>query len=153
MTVFSDNLTKYREMAGVTRKELAAILGVSVASVGFYETGRNEPDLQKLAAIAAALHVSVDMLLGYYADDFQKAAYLFHESTQGTATLEGDAVKLTPPACSPYHWPHSISKADFVKAIQGAASDFDKDIRPRLLRDSILYRILQAADTARHPDE
>lgn len=146
MTVFSDNLTKYREAAGVTRKELAAILGVSVASVGFYETGRNEPDLQKLAAIAAALHVSVDMLLGYYADDFQTAAYLFHEATQGTATLEGDAVELTPPACSPCHWPRSISRADFIAAIQGAASDFDKDLRPRLLRDSILCRILQAGE-------
>lgn len=146
MTVFSDNLTKYRETAGVTRKELAAILGVSVASVGFYETGRNEPDLQKLAAIAAALHVSVDMLLGYYADDFQTAAYLFHEATQGTATLDGDAVELTPPACSPCHWPRSISKADFIAAIQGAASDFDKDLRPRLLRDSILCRILQAGE-------
>lgn len=146
MTVFSDNLTKYRETAGVTRKELAAILGVSVASVGFYETGRNEPDLQKLAAIAAALHVSVDMLLGYYADDFQTAAYLFHEATQGTATLDGDAVELTPPACSPCHWPRSISKADFIAAILGAASDFDKDLRPRLLRDSILCRILQAGE-------
>lgn len=146
MTVFSDNLTKYREAAGVTRKELAAILGVSVASVGFYETGRNEPDLQKLAAIAAALHVSVDMLLGYYADDFQTAAYLFHEATQGTATLDGDAVELTPPACSPCHWPRSISKADFIAAIQGAASDFDKDLRPRLIRDSILCRILQAGE-------
>lgn len=153
MLLFSTNLRAIRETAGITRQDLANKIGISVSALGQYEQGRREPDLQKLAAIAAALHVSVDMLLGYYADDFQKAAYLFHESTQGTATLEGDAVKLTPPACSPYHWPHSISKADFIAAIQGAASGFDKDIRPRLLRDSILYRILQAADTARHPDD
>lgn len=153
MLLFSTNLREIRETAGITRQDLANKIGISVSALGQYEQGRREPDLQKLAAIAAALHVSVDMLLGYYADDFQKAAYLFHESTQGTATLKGDAVELTPPACSPYHWPHSISKADFVKAIQGAASDFDKDIRPHLLRDSILYRILQAVDTARHPDE
>lgn len=77
MSAFSDNLTKYREKANISRKELAAILGVSVASIGFYETGRNEPDLQKLVTIAAALHVSVDDLLGYHVNEYEnKAAML-----------------------------------------------------------------------------
>lgn len=90
MSTFSDNLTRYREQANMSRKELAAILGVSVASIGFYETGRNEPDLQKLVTIAAALHVSVDDLLGYHVDDFDKAAALFREATGKTATRNGD---------------------------------------------------------------
>lgn len=70
MSTFSDNLTKYREQADMSRKELAAILGVSVASIGFYETGRNEPDLQKLIAIATALHVSIDDLLGFNLNEY-----------------------------------------------------------------------------------
>lgn len=78
MSAFSDNLTKYREKANISRKELAAILGVSVASIGFYETGRNEPDLQKLVKIATLLHVSVDDLLGYKVDTYEhyKAVFL-----------------------------------------------------------------------------
>ena len=87
MLLFSTNLRAIRETAGITRQDLANKIGISVSALGQYEQGRREPDLQKLAAIAAALHVSVDMLLGYYADDFQTAAYLFHEATQGTATL------------------------------------------------------------------
>lgn len=75
MTTFSDNLTKYRERANMSRKELAHILGVSVSSIGFYETGRNEPDLQKLQQIARVLKVSTDDLLGYSAvpmSEFEK---------------------------------------------------------------------------------
>ena len=78
MSAFSDNLTRYREQANISRKELAAILGVSVASVGFYETGRNEPDLQKLVKIATLLRVSIDDLLGYKVDTYEhyKAVFL-----------------------------------------------------------------------------
>jgi transcriptional regulator with XRE-family HTH domain len=78
LSAFSDNLTRYREQANISRKELAAILGVSVASVGFYETGRNEPDLQKLVKIATLLRVSIDDLLGYKVDTYEhyKAVFL-----------------------------------------------------------------------------
>ena len=89
MSAFSDNLTKYREKANISRKELAAILGVSVASIGFYETGRNEPDLQKLVTIATALHVSVDDLLGYHVDGFDKArAFSAMEIRDGKYNLD-----------------------------------------------------------------
>ena len=43
MTTFSDNLAEYREQAHISRKELAKLLGVSVASIGFYETGNYSP--------------------------------------------------------------------------------------------------------------
>lgn len=141
MSAFSDNLTKYREKANISRKELAAILGVSVASIGFYETGRNEPDLQKLVTIAAALHVSVDDLLGYHVDDFDKAAALFHESTGNTATLSNEGVVMTRKDGGRGFWLQPISKAAFVKAINDAAAQFDRNLRPRLLTDAILRNI------------
>lgn len=141
MSAFSDNLTKYREKANISRKELAAILGVSVASIGFYETGRNEPDLQKLVTIAAALHVSVDDLLGYHVDDFDKAAALFHEATGYTATLSDEGVVMTRKDGGRGFWLQPISKAAFVKAINDAAAQFDRNLRPRLLTDAILRNI------------
>lgn len=122
MSAFSDNLTKYREKANISRKELAAILGVSVASIGFYETGRNEPDLQKLVTIAAALHVSLDDLLDYHVDDFNKAAALFHEATGKTAVLDGDKVQiLNDPV-----WTRPIRKSSFISIIKESSKNFDK---------------------------
>lgn len=137
MSAFSDNLTKYREKANISRKELAAILGVSVASIGFYETGRNEPDLQKLVTIAAALHVSVDDLLGYHVDDFDKAAALFHESTGETATLNGDKVNMNGPLAR-WKWRQPIDKAVFVESINSCISSFNTELRPRLLKHALI---------------
>lgn len=122
MSTFSDNLTRYREQANMSRKELAAILGVSVASIGFYETGRNEPDLQKLVTIAAALHVSVDDLLGYHVDDFDKAAALFREATGKTATRNGDKVQIENDPV----WTRPISKNAFLAVMRDANENFDK---------------------------
>lgn len=95
MSAFSDNLTRYREQANISRKELAAILGVSVASVGFYETGRNEPDLQKLVTIAKTLHVSVDDLLGYKVDTYGHCKAVFLDLCPAYGIREcGDMVAI-----------------------------------------------------------
>lgn len=48
MSAFSDNLTKYREKANISRKELAAILGVSVASIGFTRQDGTNPTCKNL---------------------------------------------------------------------------------------------------------
>ena len=65
MSEFSKNLTKSRERLNITRNEMAHILGVTVQTYGAYENGKREPSLEKLRKIAAALHVSIDELLGY----------------------------------------------------------------------------------------
>lgn len=65
MSTFQENLKKYRERKGISRRELAGILGVTVQTYGAYENGKREPNLDKLIKIAAALHVSIDDLLGY----------------------------------------------------------------------------------------
>ena len=65
MSEFSKNLTKSRERLNITRNEMAQILGVTVQTYGAYENGKREPSLEKLRKIAAALHASIDELLGY----------------------------------------------------------------------------------------
>lgn len=62
---FSQNLKKYRESRNFSRQSLADKVGISLSTLGMYEQGRREPDLQKLVSIATLLHVSVDELLGY----------------------------------------------------------------------------------------
>lgn len=88
MIRFTQNLKRLRESHGLTRQELADMAGISSAAIGYYETGKREPQASTLIAIATALHVSVDDLLGYHVDDFDKAATLFHEATGETATLK-----------------------------------------------------------------
>lgn len=53
----------YREKAGLSQKELAALAGVSPGAVGQYETARATPRIDTLRRLAEALHVSVAELI------------------------------------------------------------------------------------------
>ena len=59
-----ENLRKLRKMRGMTMKELGLRVGVSEASISFYETGKQFPGVETLRKIADVLGVSVDALLG-----------------------------------------------------------------------------------------
>ena len=132
MTPFNSNLRTAREQAGITRQELADSIGISVSALGQYEQGRREPDLQKLVAIAAALHVSVDDLLGYHVDDFDTAAALFREATGKTATRNGDKVQIENDPV----WKRPISENAFLAVMRDANENFDK-LRPAFLKPFI----------------
>ena len=58
-------LKELRKRAGLTQKQLGAIVGSSEASLSFYESGKQMPDLDKLVQLATALGVSTDELLGH----------------------------------------------------------------------------------------
>lgn len=72
---FSENLRRYRIAAGWrSAKEFAAALGVPYTTYAPYENAQREPRFDTLCKIAAALHVSIDVLLkGDDAD--RKASY------------------------------------------------------------------------------
>lgn len=53
-----------REKAGLTQKELAAIVGVHPSTFNGYEKGNHDPKSDLLAKIADACGVTVDYLLG-----------------------------------------------------------------------------------------
>lgn len=67
---FNDNLKRYREQAGFTRKEMAQRLGVSVQGYSYWETKDREPNYETLVKIAQILNVSTDNLLGVKLDDY-----------------------------------------------------------------------------------
>lgn len=71
MTKFSINLKLLREVHGFSRKEIAALLSISIQAYGHYENGEREPKLEMLVKIATLLHVSVDDLLGYKVDTYE----------------------------------------------------------------------------------
>lgn len=58
------NFRKYREEKGVTQQFVALSLGVKAPSVNEWESGKSNPNLKNLIALARLLDVSIDRLLG-----------------------------------------------------------------------------------------
>lgn len=59
-----ENMLKIRESKGITRKELADALNVSLATITRYEKGDREPNIETLNKISVALGVNISQLLG-----------------------------------------------------------------------------------------
>ena len=69
---FQENLRAYREKAGYTAKEFAALLGLKYSTYAAYENQGREPKYETLCKIAAALHITTDELLGHELDKYEK---------------------------------------------------------------------------------
>ncbi len=57
-------LREIRKKAGMTMKELGAVIGVAESTISQYETGKREPDYETLLRISEYFGVSVGFLLG-----------------------------------------------------------------------------------------
>jgi len=57
------NIKYLRKRAGMTQEQFAGEIGIKRSSVGAYEEGRAEPQLQTVLKIAEVFNVSVDQLL------------------------------------------------------------------------------------------
>lgn len=141
---FHERLQKLREQAGFSNaKAFAKALHIPYTTYQNYEAGISEPKVSTLVRMANTLHTSIDKLLGYQPstpDEFEKAAALFHEATGGTATLEQGRVHMTSPL-SEQKWEQPISKNAFMQAIHDCLETFNRDVRPRLLKDMLISKI------------
>ena len=63
-SVFAHTLRRLRERRGISRRVLSELCGLSKNMVSVYESGEVEPSLSALSALADALDVSTDRLLG-----------------------------------------------------------------------------------------
>ena len=61
---FHERLKLLRVQSAFMQKDIARILGVSVRTFQGWETGRSEPNFEKLIAIADLFEVDLDWLLG-----------------------------------------------------------------------------------------
>ncbi|MGN1213189.1 MAG: helix-turn-helix domain-containing protein [Christensenellales bacterium] len=61
---WSKNIYLLRKQAKISQKELAEKIGVTQRSIGFWETGVNEPKASYIVALAKYFGVSADYLLG-----------------------------------------------------------------------------------------
>lgn len=62
-------LVRLREKAGLTQAQLAQMAGVPPGTLKNWETGHREPMASALPALAAALQVTTDDLLGFRLED------------------------------------------------------------------------------------
>ena len=61
---FGKNLEQRRKERGMTRKDLAELIGIKETSYGAYCTGRNFPSIDKLLKLAITLDCSITELVG-----------------------------------------------------------------------------------------
>ena len=64
MAQLSDMLIYLRKRKGLSQQELANILQISRSSIGMYETGKREPDLETLELFADFYNVDMNTLTG-----------------------------------------------------------------------------------------
>ena len=63
-TKFPERLIELREQNGMTRQELADVLGISRASLEYYEKGQRTPDINMLFRLSETFSISADYMLG-----------------------------------------------------------------------------------------
>lgn len=63
-TLFPERLKELREKEELSRQQLADILGVSRASLEYYEKGKRTPDIEVLYKLSEHFNVTADYLIG-----------------------------------------------------------------------------------------
>jgi len=96
-TKFQNNLRFYRKQAGINAKDFAAQLGIKYTTYAGYENQGREPKYDVLCKIAAALHVSIDDLIGYKPPAKYKSAknQLFNKKLRKAMNALADVIALT----------------------------------------------------------
>lgn len=61
--MINEKIKELRQRAGLSQKALADKLQVAQTTIAGYETGRNEPGVDMLIRLSAALDVSIDTLV------------------------------------------------------------------------------------------
>jgi len=61
-----ERLKEKRAKSKLTQKDVADRLGITQSTYAYYESGRNEPDLETLTKIADIFETSLDYLAGRY---------------------------------------------------------------------------------------
>lgn len=60
----NNRIKKYRELAGISQREAARLIGVPVSTYREWEYGRQIRDYKSYIKIARAFNISLDMLFG-----------------------------------------------------------------------------------------
>lgn len=62
--IFKERIRKARNDTGLTQREVAEETKIPVSTIAKYETGKLEPDLEKLGKLAEFYQKSTDWMIG-----------------------------------------------------------------------------------------
>ena len=62
--VFPSRMKQARKETGFSQREVAELTGIPLSSIAKYETGKLEPDLEKLGIISTFYEKSADYFIG-----------------------------------------------------------------------------------------
>lgn len=65
MSTLTDRLKEKRKEYKLTQQAVADKLGITQSTYAYYETGRNEPDIEMLKRLADVFQTSIDFLVGH----------------------------------------------------------------------------------------
>ena len=68
-TKILENMAKYRQLRGVTQKEISEATGKNRSTVSGWEIKNSAPDIELLPKICKALNISISDLFGKYANE------------------------------------------------------------------------------------
>lgn len=140
-------LVKLRENAGLTRQELAHLLGVNERTVGRWETGERTPLMSQRSPLAKYLRVSLtlvnDALRGV--DLAAPNGHLVRRTFRLFASLEQGAVALD--TYQPVSLPGLIQTRRYATVVETAwpinasAEDVERRVESRLVRQRVLATV------------
>lgn len=73
MSVLGDNIKKYRDLKGLTQKQLADAIGKSKNVISNWENGLNKPDADMIELLLNILDIDANTLLGWDSPEQLKA--------------------------------------------------------------------------------
>lgn len=144
MQQLHERLQELRQRAGYdSAKAFAKAANIPYSTYSSYEKGTSEPKATALVKIATALSTTVDSVLNYNVDEFERAAALFHEATGEKVKLDstGEKVKFYGGYASRWKWRYPLSRAAFLKAVHDSLQTLDKTVIPQLIRQTLISHI------------
>jgi len=110
-----------REQAGMTPRDLANRLGVTVARVVGYETGNERLTARQIFAVATVLHKSVS----YFFEDLEPAGERRGAAAQDVdlGGPEGRSDETRALIAAFYQIPDSNTRRDIIRLLRGIADD------------------------------
>ena len=84
----SKNIVKYRELAGLSQKELAKRLDVTPSRISNWEQGANCPTIDILFEVCKILNVSINDIYGVYPDSNISLSYIEAEHIKKYRALD-----------------------------------------------------------------
>lgn len=123
--VVGDNIRKYRQMRGLTQKDLGDRIGVKHNTISQYEKGRNAPEQNMIFAIANALNVSVGDLFPQTTKTPDESYIKLLAMSDGLSDRDKDYLKEL---IEKAHSLDEQAREDFFKNIRFAVEYFDRNL-------------------------